>query len=40
VNKADVQSRRPALSPMPEGLWQSLSRRELRDLVEFLMTLK
>jgi quinoprotein glucose dehydrogenase len=40
VKTADVQSRRAAMSPMPEGLWAVLSRRDLRDLVEFLATLK
>ena len=40
IKSADVQSRRSAVSPMPEGLWLVLSRAELRDLVEYLATLK
>jgi quinoprotein glucose dehydrogenase len=38
--KADIQSRKAALSPMPEGLGQVLSKHDLRNLVEFLSTLK
>jgi quinoprotein glucose dehydrogenase len=40
VKKADIQSRKAALSPMPEGLNQLLSRSDLRNLIEFLSTLK
>ena len=40
VKKADIQSRRTALSPMPEGLGKVLSKENLRDLVEFLSSLK
>jgi quinoprotein glucose dehydrogenase len=40
INRADVQSRRPAMSPMPERLWLVLSRAELRDLVEYLAIVK
>jgi quinoprotein glucose dehydrogenase len=40
VKVADVQSRRNAVSPMPEGLWLVLSRPELRDLVAYLAALK
>jgi quinoprotein glucose dehydrogenase len=40
VKKADIKSRRAALSPMPEGLGQILSKRDLRNLVEFLSLLK
>jgi quinoprotein glucose dehydrogenase len=36
VKKNDIQSRRKSLSPMPEGMGQILSRKDLRDLVEFL----
>jgi quinoprotein glucose dehydrogenase len=38
VKKADVESRRKALSPMPEGIGQLLSKQDLRNLVEFLST--
>ncbi|HWY76030.1 MAG TPA: HEAT repeat domain-containing protein, partial [Verrucomicrobiae bacterium] len=40
LKKADIKSRRTALSPMPEGLGQILSKQDLRNLVEFLSTLK
>jgi quinoprotein glucose dehydrogenase len=40
IKREEVQSRRQALSPMPEGLWLVLARAELRDLVEYLTTLK
>lgn len=40
LKKADIKSRRAALSPMPEGLGQMLSKQDLRNLVEFLSTLK
>ena len=40
LKKADVQSRKRALSPMPDGLGQILSPQELRDVVEFLSSLK
>lgn len=40
VMKADVVSRQRAPSSMPEGLTGALSKRDLRDLVEFLATLK
>ena len=36
IKKVDIESRRTSLSPMPEGLGQILSKRDLRDLVEFL----
>jgi quinoprotein glucose dehydrogenase len=36
VQKSDIESRRKALSPMPEGIGQILSKQDLRDLVEFL----
>lgn len=38
--KADIAERDTGLSGMPEGLGDILSREELRDLVEFLGTLK
>ncbi|MBI5773827.1 MAG: HEAT repeat domain-containing protein [Verrucomicrobia bacterium] len=40
VKKADIASRRKGLSGMPEGFGQILSKRDLRDLVEFLATVK
>ena len=40
VKKSDIQSRQKALSPMPEGMGQILSRQDLRNLVEFLSSLK
>ena len=36
----DIQARKVGLSPMPEDLVKKLSKRELRDLVEFLASLK
>jgi putative heme-binding domain-containing protein len=40
VQKSDIQRRWLGASPMPEGIWQSLSKQELRDLIEFVATLK
>jgi quinoprotein glucose dehydrogenase len=40
VKTSDIKSRQKALSPMPEGLAQILTRQELRNLVEFLSTKK
>jgi len=40
VKKSDIQSRQKALSPMPEGMAQILSKQDLRDLVEFLSNQK
>jgi quinoprotein glucose dehydrogenase len=40
IKKVDVQSRRQALSPMPEGLGQILTKVDLRNLVEFLSSQK
>lgn len=40
IKKADIKSRRAALSPMPEGLGQILSKGDLRNLVEYLSSLK
>ena len=36
IKKADIEGRATGLSPMPEGMGEILSKRELRDLVEFL----
>ena len=38
VETAAVLERRPDLSSMPEGLGQLLTRRQMRDLVEYLST--
>jgi len=38
--KKDIAERHRGLSGMPEGLGQTLSKRDLRDLVEFLANLK
>jgi quinoprotein glucose dehydrogenase len=40
LNKADIQTRTRGLSAMPEELRQVLTKRDLRDLVEFLGGLK
>jgi len=40
VKRADVQSREKGLSGMPEGLADALGARDIRDLVEYLSTLK
>jgi len=40
IKKQDVASREPGLSSMPEGLAALLTRRDLRDLVEYLSSLK
>ena len=40
INKVDIKSRSVPLSGMPENVRQALSRRELRDLVEYLSGLK
>ncbi|HZZ43592.1 MAG TPA: HEAT repeat domain-containing protein [Tepidisphaeraceae bacterium] len=40
VAKGNVVSRSPGQSPMPEGLWKALSKQDMRNLVEFLATVK
>ena len=40
VAKAQIDERQSGKSPMPEDVMKSLSKRELRDLVEFLAGLK
>ena len=40
IRKAEIQSRERGLSSMPEELRQVLTKRDLRDLVEFLANLK
>ncbi len=39
IEKADVEERRPGLSAMPNDLGKSLSRIEMRDLIEYLSSL-
>ncbi len=40
LKKADIEKQKRSLSPMPEGLGAVLSKRDLRNLVEFLATQK
>ncbi len=40
VKKSEIKTRDKALSPMPEGIGQVLSKQDLRNLVEFLSGLK
>jgi quinoprotein glucose dehydrogenase len=40
IPKKDIQARKVGMSPMPEDLVKKLSKREVRDLVEFLASLK
>jgi quinoprotein glucose dehydrogenase len=40
IAKADIERRESGLSGMPEGMGALLSKRELRDLIEFLASLK
>jgi quinoprotein glucose dehydrogenase len=40
IPKADIASRRKAGSPMPDGLDKTLSPRDLRDLIDFVASLK
>lgn len=40
IAKSDIRKRKPALSAMPEDLAKMLSKRELRDLVAYLASLK
>lgn len=40
IKKKEIETRQKSLSPMPEGMAQILSRRDLRDLVAFLSTMK
>ncbi len=40
LRKSDIMHRQRGLSGMPEGFGQSLSERDLRDLLEFLGILK
>jgi quinoprotein glucose dehydrogenase len=40
VPKADIEDQKRGVSAMPQDLIKHLSRSEVRDLVEFLATLK
>jgi quinoprotein glucose dehydrogenase len=40
VDKAMIEERKPGKSPMPEDLMKHLTKHELRDLIEFLASLK
>jgi quinoprotein glucose dehydrogenase len=40
LKKSEIETRQKSLSPMPEGMGQILSKFDLRNLVEFLSTLK
>jgi hypothetical protein len=40
VKKSDIKTRDKGLSPMPEGMGQILGKQDLRNLVEFLSSLK
>ena len=40
VEKSQIVRRWIGVSPMPEGLWQQLTKEQLRDLIEFVATLK
>jgi quinoprotein glucose dehydrogenase len=40
IDKSKIDSRTPGLSPMPENIASMLSKRDLRDLIEFLATQK
>jgi len=40
IPKDDIETEKPDKSAMPDDLVKKLSKRELRDLVEFLSTMK
>jgi quinoprotein glucose dehydrogenase len=40
IKKKDIETRQKSLSPMPEGMAQILSKRDLRDLIAYLSTQK
>jgi quinoprotein glucose dehydrogenase len=40
IRKNDIKERMKGASPMPEGIWQLLSRKDLADVVEFVAGLK
>jgi putative heme-binding domain-containing protein len=40
VDKSEIQRRWIGASPMPENIWQLLSKQELRDVIEFVASLK
>jgi quinoprotein glucose dehydrogenase len=39
IPKNEIKERWKGVSPMPEGIWQTLSKQELRDVIEFVATL-
>ena len=39
IGRSEIEESRPGLSAMPEGLAQSLSREEMRDLIQYLASL-
>lgn len=40
VEISEIQKRWIGASPMPEGIWQQLSKQELKDVIEFVANLK
>jgi len=40
LKKSEIVKRAKGLSPMPDGLGDVMSKRDLRDLIEFLSTAK
>jgi len=40
IKKSDIETHQKALSPMPDGMGAILSKQDLRNLVEFLSSLK
>ena len=40
IQKSEIQERTQGASPMPEGIWQLLTKDDLRNLIEFVATLK
>src|SRR5439155_20535338 len=40
LDKKEIESRSKGLSPMPQDISKTLSKRDVRDVVEFLSTLK
>jgi len=40
VDKSEIQRRWIGPSPMPENIWQQLSKQELRDVIEFVASIK
>lgn len=40
IKKTEIEKRERGLSPMPEGMGKVLTKFELRDLIEYLASLK